>query len=129
MIVFPSFLNQFPRYSFLTKSLKRSATYIHDLFKHEYLRSRASRCLSLSSSSGVLEIHRDTRAYVLDLASKNLFLSLLLCYDRNGDWTLTDGKHWKTLLVQFDIRALKNLACTLVRNDKYFKALKCFISN
>ena len=44
-------------------------------FKHEYLRSRASRCLSLSSaSSGVLEIYRDTRAYILDLASTNFTL-------------------------------------------------------
>ena len=41
-------------------------------FKHEYLRSRASRCLSFSSaSSGVLEIYRDTCAYILDLASMN----------------------------------------------------------
>ena len=40
--------------------------------KHEYLRSRASRCLTLSSSlafPGVLEIYRDARAFILDLAS------------------------------------------------------------
>ena len=42
--------------------------------KHELLRSRASRCLSLSSSSSlqeVLEIYRDTRAYIVSLASPN----------------------------------------------------------
>ena len=47
----------------------------NNVFKHEYLRSRAYKCLSLSSSAaslqGVLEIYRDTRAYILDLASKN----------------------------------------------------------
>ena len=36
------------------------------------------KCLSLSSSSasllGVLEIYRDTRAYILNLASENFFL-------------------------------------------------------
>ena len=44
-----------------------------------YLRSRASKRLSLSSSSsssgqGVLEIYRDTRAFILDLASRNFWL-------------------------------------------------------
>ena len=37
--------------------------------KHKYLQSRASRCLSLSSSSGDVS---STRAYILDFASRNL---------------------------------------------------------
>ena len=44
--------------------------------RHEYLRSHASRCLSLSSSfsGNLLAIYRDTRTYILDLASKNFAL-------------------------------------------------------
>ena len=42
--------------------------------KHEYLRSRASKCLSLASpfsSDTVIQLYWDTRAYILDLASTN----------------------------------------------------------
>ena len=60
--------------AFLVTYLFNFATSI----KHEYLRSRASRCLSLSSSSGVLEIYRDTRAYILDLASENFHTELFI---------------------------------------------------
>ena len=63
------------RNSFSPKKKFRQINYL--VIKHEYLRSCASRCLSLSSSSsfpGVLEIHRDTRAYILDLASRNFSL-------------------------------------------------------
>ena len=54
--------------------------------KHEYLRSRASTCLSLSLTSPVIsqlgkimaiEI-LDTRAYIFDLASKNFLLDFVL---------------------------------------------------
>ena len=49
-------------------------------FKHEYLRSRASRCLSLSFLlQSLFKLcnygYRDTRAYILDLASRNFWSS------------------------------------------------------
>ena len=65
------------RNSFSPKKKFRQINYL--VIKHEYLRSCASRCLSLSSSSsfpGVLEIHRDTRAFILDLASGNFLLDI-----------------------------------------------------
>ena len=48
--------------------------------KHEYLRSRASTCMSLSSSSDSdislkkAHFYRDTHAYILDLASTNFVI-------------------------------------------------------
>ena len=50
--------------------------------KHEYLRSRASKCLSLSSFPSVMvsqlnfELYRDTRAFILDLASRNFYVRI-----------------------------------------------------
>ena len=49
---------------------------IKNHIKHEYLRPRASKCLSFSSSSNrysnfLLNGYRDTRAYILDLESTN----------------------------------------------------------
>ena len=66
--------------------------------KHEYLRSRASRCLSLSSpsSSGFLEIYRDTCAYILDLAPKNF--SYRKSHINKQDETYWTKVHYKRII-------------------------------
>ena len=72
--------------------------------KYVYPQSRISICLSLSSLPRVLEIHQDTRAYILDLASMNFHI-IEICQIRldfdTFSTTLTSGQ----CIDSFDVTA------------------------
>ena len=113
------------------KCPKSTQLYFHNEQKQEqeYLRSRAKKYLSLSSSGSLQEVlvYRGTRAYILDLASKNFF-------QRSGFTKLFNTKCEQHLFFQFhgillsvvlksygqfhDFCAIDNhiTQCTLVRN-------------